>query len=283
MWFDNLNSDYTNVGNLLTTTKVLEAFTEIEPQSKCIERLRQWLLIQRQGEDWGNNANTTEVIYALLTSGDSWTEQHNPTTILLNDTILPITETDLLTGDISIPIKCSGDDKQTIKIFKQGNHPAWGATFASWIAPINEVKAASVPALSVSKSIYTINESENGSTLSSSNPKVGDKVRIAITITTDRDLDYIVVKDELAASMIQTEQLSNYKSRERLWYYYEPSATCTNMFISYLPKGTHILTYDCYCQEAGTFATGITDTQSEYAPLIVAHSAGNIITVTSKR
>ncbi len=65
-------------------------------------------------------------------------------------------------------------------------------------------------------------------------------------------------------------------------YYYEPRNSQTNLFISHLGKGVHTLTYDCYVQQQGEFALGIATAQSQYAPLIVAHSAGRILTVTEK-
>ena len=49
----------------------------------------------------------------------------------------------------------------------------------------------------------------------------------------------------------------------------------TNMFFNYLPKGTHIITYEAYVTNSGNFSNGIATIQCQYAPQIVAHTAGS--------
>ena len=53
VWFDNLRSGTFSPDNVLVTTaQALEAFAEIEPGSPMIDGMRQWLVIQRQAQDW---------------------------------------------------------------------------------------------------------------------------------------------------------------------------------------------------------------------------------------
>ena len=51
------------------------------------------------------------------------------------------------------------------------------------------------------------------------------------------------------------------------------------MFVRHLPKGTYQLTYEVSANNAGRFASGIATIQSQYAPQLMAHSAGSAITV----
>ena len=53
----------------------------------------------------------------------------------------------------------------------------------------------------------------------------------------------------------------------------------TRLFISYLPQGTYHISYDMTAAVAGEFISGIATLQSQYAPELTAHSAGNIIMV----
>lgn len=46
-----------------------------------------------------------------------------------------------------------------------------------------------------------------------------------------------------------------------------------------MPKGTYVVSYDLYVNNAGSFASGIATAASQYAPEITARSAGSVITV----
>ena len=55
----------------------------------------------------------------------------------------------------------------------------------------------------------------------------------------------------------------------------EVKDSATNLFFYSLPKGTHVITYDAYVTNPGKFNCGIATIQCQYAPQIVAHSAGS--------
>jgi hypothetical protein len=52
--------------------------------------------------------------------------------------------------------------------------------------------------------------------------------------------------------------------------------------VNNLPKGTYLLTYDMYVNNEGKFASGIATIQSQYAPQITAHSAGNLLNISAQ-
>ena len=109
--------------------------------------------------------------------------------------------------------------------------------------------------------------------------KTGDRIRVTLTIVCDRDMDYVAVTDGRSACLEPAEQLSGYTSSDGLWFYREVRNDATNLFIPFLPKGTHVISYDCFADREGTYSLGIATAQSQYAPMIVAHSAGALITV----
>ncbi|MDE6867283.1 MAG: hypothetical protein K2J23_07800, partial [Muribaculaceae bacterium] len=87
----------------------------------------------------------------------------------------------------------------------------------------------------------------------------------------------VVVNDNRSALLEPAEQVSDYTSTGGVWYYKEVRNEATNLFIPYLPKGTHIITYDCYVDRAGSYSLGIATAQSLYAPSITAHSSGELV------
>lgn len=278
MWFDNLSSISNGYGKLLTTSKVLEAYSEISPESPCIDKLREWLILEKQVQNWGDSSSTSEVIQSILTSGSKWTTPAFPPTIVIGDKQIEPDRFATLTGSITTMINTDGTDE--ITIHRSGNGPAWGGIISQFVAPIKDVENAASSELSIEKNIYVISTDGAGTTAFGSNLKVGDKVRVTLTLKCNRDMDYVAVIDARSCCLEPTEQLSEYTVSDGVWMYREVRNDATNLFIPFLSKGTHVISYDCYVDRAGDYSLGIATAQSQYYPAISAHSAGRLINVT---
>ena len=277
MWFDNLSSSFGGWNKLITTAQVLEAYSEIEPQSANIDKLRQWLLITKQVENWGDNRETAEVIHAILTSGSKWTAPSEPATILIGGKVVDVDRVSALTGSITVQVNAK--DKGDLTIKRSGCGPAWGGLISQYVAPIEKVKSASTSELSIEKALYAITNDADGTTAKAGDLRVGDKVRVTLTVVADRDLEYVAVMDARSACLEPAEQVSGYYASDGVWMYKEVRDNSTNLFIPFLPKGTHVISYECYVDRAGEYSLGIASAQSQYAPTIAAHTAGTLITV----
>ena len=109
--------------------------------------------------------------------------------------------------------------------------------------------------------------------------QVGNKVIIRIELRSDRDMEYLHLKDMRASAMEPTNVLSGYKWQDGLGYYEATKDASTNFFISYLNKGIYIFEYPVYITHAGTFSAGIATIQCMYAPEFTSHSEGFKINV----
>ena len=58
----------------------------------------------------------------------------------------------------------------------------------------------------------------------------------------------------------------------------ETRDSATNIFFNRLMKGTRVITYDVFVNNAGTCSSGIATLQCQYAPQQVAHTAGTTVT-----
>lgn len=280
MWYDNLSSSYYGAGKLLTTARVLQAFVDTEPDHEAVDRLRQWLLIQRQAQDWDEGLFSVEVINAMLTSGSKWADKFELPQISIGNYVVPDDRIGLLTGNINISLTADVVSGETLTIKRDSPGPAWGGIVSQFIAPMESVKSASIPDLKIEKEYRIISpDSEGAKAERGTTFKLGDKVRVTMIITCDRDLDYVALTDERAACLEPEDQLSGYRRSDNIGFYREVRNSATNMYFSFLPKGTHIITYDCRVSEAGEFASGVATLQSQYAPLITAHSKGAILKV----
>lgn len=282
VWYDNMSSGFDGSWRIYATSSVLRAFSEIAPSdSQIINGLRQWLLTEREVEDWGSMRFTADAVQAILGSGADWTSASSPAEFSINGKPLS-TPAKGYTGEFKLTLNAEEASGATLAINRSGGTPSWGSVTAQYILPMDDVKAASVPDLKIEKRILVVNESADGTELVEASPSVGDKVRVMLTVTSSRDLDYVAITDERGAFMEPAQQLSSYTSADGLWFYRETCNSATNFFMSFLPKGTHVIYYDCYASQSGEFAVGIALAQSYYAPSVVAHSAGAEISVSAK-
>jgi len=137
--------------------------------------------------------------------------------------------------------------------------------------------------LSVEKELYVQRNTAAGPELEllseslSLNP--GDLVQVRVIIRTDRDMEYIHLKDMRASGFEPVNVLSGFRWKDGLGYYESTRDASTNFFISYLARGTYVFEYPLRVRHAGEFSNGITSIQSMYAPEFGAHSRGSRVEV----
>ncbi len=280
MWFDNLSSTFNGWNKLITTAQVLEAYSEIEPKNENVDKLRQWLLLTKQAENWGTDRETAEVIHAILSSGTRWTVASSPAQITLGGKPLSVDHIAALTGNLVVNLNSKSGEE--LRILRSSVGPAWGSIVSQYVAPILDVKSNGIPELSVEKNVYKVSTDGSETIAKSGIFKVGDKVRVTLTVRSDRDLEYVAIIDARSASLEPSEQLSGYSSSDGIWMYKEVRDDSTNLFIPFLPKGTHLISYECFIDRVGEYSLGIASAQSLYAPGIAAHSAGSEIIVKER-
>ena len=287
IWFDNLNSGWGGMSALQTTTLVLEAFSEIQPTNKIVDGLRQWLVLGRQYQDWGKNTYTVETVNAILTSGTDWNgdqalqPESSQTEFYIKGKKLNVPDPARLTGAFTLTLNPKEASGKTLSISRSGSSPAWGGVISQYEAPIMDVVPSDVPELSIRKSIVALVEGKNGELIPKEGITLekGMKVRVTLFINAGRDMDYVAVTDERSACLEPVDQLSGYTASDRVGFYREVRDAQTNLFFGWVPKGQHVISYDCTVSQEGTFSCGIATAQSQYSPTTVAHSAGSILQV----
>ena len=105
--------------------------------------------------------------------------------------------------------------------------------------------------------------------------KVGDRIKIRLTIEADRDYDFVQLVDKRAACLEPVQQLSGYH-----WsYYIAPKDHATNYYFDVMAKGTHIIETEYYVDREGTYQTGVCTVQCAYAPEYTARTKAMVIKV----
>ncbi|MDE6755358.1 MAG: hypothetical protein K2J82_12215 [Muribaculaceae bacterium] len=272
--FDNLASGINGWTRLSGNAAVLEAFAEVEPKSEAVDGLRQWLVLQKETEDWGRNSNTVEVVQAILSSGNNWLSDGGLPEIYIGGKLLSIDSIDNMTGVITLPLEAKQVSGKELRIVKESSAPVWGGVISQYVSPIAEVKSQRCENLKIEKQLFQINPSSAGDKVGNSELKTGDRVRVTLTLTCDKDMNYVAITDDRPACLEPDDQTSGYTVTDGMGVYREIRDTRTNFFIDFLPKGVNVITYDCHVDRKGEYANGIATIQSQYSPQQVAHSGG---------
>lgn len=280
MWWPSLGDNYG--GSLLqlgNTANALLAIHKIEPNSSDIDAIRQWLIIQKEAQNWGSSAMTSFIITAILNTSSKWLCEASDISISINDTPLSVNYSDSYLGNFRADISDMNPSEATLTITKSEGTPAWGAIHSNSERTMSSVEAASCDAISIEKRIF---KSEGHEWASADSLKVGDRVKIQLVIHANRDMQYMAITDERAACFEPVEQLPQPIYSEGLCFYRENRDASTNIFVSNMPKGTYMLEYEMWVNNSGEFSSGIATIQSQYAPQLTAHSAGDTISVSAK-
>ena len=107
----------------------------------------------------------------------------------------------------------------------------------------------------------------------------GDKVRVSLVLSADRDMEFVYLKNQRAACFEPTEQLSGYKYKNGVGYYQQNQDAVTQFYFDFLPKGSFEITYDLWVDRSGTYHNGISTVQCLYAPQYAGQDPGEVIVV----
>lgn len=261
------------------TSAMLQAFAEVSPRQDEIDEMRQWLLLEKQTSDWGSSSMAIDAVYAILNTGSDWlhasTDSVPQFEIRVDGQCVDVSQSDRLLGYVRMSLPA---DAKRVEVTRTGEHPAWGSLYHQFAAPMTEVKAQGVDELSIQKHFVRVDADGKTTKLAEGDSlHIGDRIRTTLTIKATKDLEYVTLIDQRPAFLEPVDQKSHYTRTDRFYYYLETKDAATNAFITRLPEGTHILSYDCHVTAPGTFTSGIATVQSQYAPQFVAHSAGELI------
>jgi hypothetical protein len=246
--------------------------------------MKVWLLKQKQTNRWKTSTATAEAIYALLFTGqDLLLEDEIVTLKVGSKTISPQTDPDLTTeaGTGYYSTSWSGEEINAemgrIEATNPNRNISWGAAYWQYFEDLDKITASDTP-LDIEKQLFVEQYTDEGPVIrplaEGQALKTGDKVVIRLVIRTDRNMEYIHVKDMRSSSFEPTSALSGYQWSGGLGYYRNNRDVSTDFFIQYLQKGTHVLEYPLLVTQKGEFSNGIATIQSYYAPEFGAHSKG---------
>ncbi|NJC27298.1 alpha-2-macroglobulin family protein [Neolewinella antarctica] len=279
-----------------THCRILEAFQLGGGTTAELDDMRLWLLTNKRTNRWPTTKSTAAAAYALLNTGTDWVANDGRSinvawpradrALRLDDRLAEAQNSaEAATGAFSISITGDRVDQSlaTVEVKNSANNIVWGGTYWQYTELASKVAASNDGPLTLERQLFHRIATEDGIRLdpiTTDQPLApGDRVTVRLIVRSDRDLDYVHLKDRRAATFEPVDQLSGYRFTNGLGYYAAPGDLATNFFIDNLPKGTYTIEYDLFATFSGTFSNGLGRVQCMYAPEFGANSAGAMISV----
>jgi len=283
-WKSNTAGYYYYQAPVETQALMIETFSEIENDVETIDNLKIWLLKNKQTNQWKTTKATTEAVYALLFNGSDWLSITEMVTIKVGNQHINPSEIENVKVEAGTGyFKTSWNNKEiksemaTITINKKENGIAWGGLYWQYFEDLDKITSAESP-LKLNKKLFLKVNTDSGKELKLINEntqlKVGDLITVRIELRSDRDMEFIHLKDMRASGVEPINVLSTYKWQDNLGYYESTKDAATNFFFDRIPKGVYVFEYDVRVNNAGNFSNGISTIQSMYAPEFSSHSKG---------
>ncbi|MDR3061311.1 MAG: hypothetical protein LBU57_04250, partial [Dysgonamonadaceae bacterium] len=268
-------------------TFIMEAFEKTGASEQEMNAMKLWLLKQKQIQKWESTPATVNAVSVLLQTGSNWLGNDGQTAISLGKINVNPVSKEAGTGYIkqSYESQSISPDMGHVSLSKSSEGPAWGALYWQYFDDLDRITKSKI-GLNVEKLLFKEEISFSGKILvpiTVENPlKTGDKVVVRLTVRSDRDMEYVFLKDMRAACFEPVDQISGIRWKEQTVYYQSSKDASTHFYFYNLPKGTYVFEYPVYVTRAGEYSNGITTIQSMYAPEFVSNTEGIKVLVENK-
>lgn len=241
-----------------TQVSVIEALQMLKPNDKqTIEELQRWLLMSKRTQVWDTPVNTVDAVYAFMKGNESnWDKKAENAVLKLDGKQLPMPQDSTTLGYIKTE---KAGKASTLSIQKKSDYTSWGAVYAEFKQPLNEIASAE-SGIKVRRVIVPAESQGKGK----AQAKVGEKVKVTLIITADRDYDFVQIMDKRAACLEPVNQLSGYQWN--LGCYVSPRDNTTNFYFDRLSKGKHIVEMEYYVDRKGDYQGGTCTAKCAYSP-----------------
>lgn len=241
-----------------TQVSVIEAMQMLKPNDKqTIEELQRWLLMSKRTQVWDTPVNTVDAVYAFMKGNESnWSRKAENVVLKLDGKLLPMPQDSTTLGYV----KTEKTGKASwLSIDKKSDYTSWGAVYAEFKQPISEIGSME-SGIKVRRVIVPAESQGKGK----AQAKVGEKVKVTLLITADRDYDFVQITDKRAACLEPVNQKSGYQWG--IGCYVSPRDHATNFYFDRLSKGKHIVEMEYYVDRKGDYQSGTCTAECTYSP-----------------
>ncbi len=282
-WRENEISFSWHRAEIETQAMMIELFSEITNDEEAVEDCKVWLLKQKQTQAWKTTKSTADAVYSLILRGADLLASDKLVTVSLNGNEVKPEKVEAGTGYYQ-KIYAGGEVKPemgNIQLKKEDKGVAWGAVHWQYIEDMSKITPWENN-LKLKKTLFVKENTEKGPVITpvkDGKLKVGDLVVVRIELITDRDMEFVHMKDQRGSGMEPVNVISRYKWQDGLGYYEATKDAASHFYIDYLPKGTYVFEYELRVQLAGQYQTGMAEIMCMYAPEFNSHSESFMLDV----
>ena len=195
-----------------TQAMMIEAFDEVMDDQKAVEDCKVWLLKQKQTQDWKTTKATADAVYALLLRGSNVLASDELVEVSLGGKLIQPEKVEAGTGFYEQKF-VRGEIKPElgqISVKKVDQGVAWGSVHWQYLEDMSKVTAYEGTPLKLTKTLYTRQYTKKGPVLEpvQGPVKVGDELVVRIVLRSDRDMEFIHLKDHRGAGTEPVNVLS---------------------------------------------------------------------------
>ena len=226
-------------------------------KQQTIEEMQRWLLMSKRTQSWDTPVNTVDAVYAFMKGNESnWNRKAENAVLKLDGKLLPMPQDSTTLGYVKTE---KAGKASTLSINKKSDYTSWGAVYAEFKQPLSEIASAE-SGIKVRRVIVPAESQGRGK----AQAKVGEKVKVTLIITADRDYDFVKIVDKRAACLEPVNQLSGYQWGMEC--YVSPKDNTTNFYFDRLSKGKHFVEMEYYVDRKGDYQSGSCTAECTYSP-----------------
>lgn len=275
-WNENRTSWSWDRNAIETQASLIEFFKKAGADQKTLASMKLWLLNQKRGQYWESTKATAWACYALLIDAKPVAKLAQTERVFVGGREIAIPESGYVRQTFT------GSDIQPamgkVTISKEAEEPAFGSLSLVYTEEIDKV-TSNTGGMQLQKQLYVVKGGQEMPLTADMKLNTGDLIRVHLQLSSDRQLDFVHVKDLRASGTENVDVISANHSSGVLYFYQVNRDASTEFFIDHLPKGKHTLTYDMRVSAKGVQSTGYAMVECLYAPEFRANTAAPLIRV----
>ena len=284
-WRDNKAGWFYYERPIETQALIIETFREVLPgETASVGKMQQWLLKQKQTTSWNTDIATLRAIQALKGEQKA-TDKPTAARIAVSGGSLRDTLATPQEGAGYLRHTYRGDslaalNDRSIKatIQQEHNSIAWGALYYQYTEEMSKV-TASETGITLRYELLRVNTDGSTTPAKEVQLKVGDRLRIRLSVSCDRNLEYVEMKSFRAACLEPVSTKSGWRWNSGLRYYVAVNNSHDALYADRLDKGKYVIESDYYVTNPGSYTLAPAVLQCLYAPEFRATSEGGKIVV----
>lgn len=279
-YFDTYKSEYSYMNYRIPShVAAMEAVMRLSgDKTEVLDDMRLWLLKQKQVQVWSTPIESADAVYAFLISEGGNIDNTSVMTANIgtegfstSDDVIGFAGKDYTGSEFKYAVK--GEKK--ISFTRRGEGTGWISVFTNYREDIDKIGSYQGSGLSISRKYLLDGKEIDSRTVL----EKGNRLTVCLTVKSDRDMDFVCIKDSKAACMEPAEHMSAYQYTAGLSYYRVTRDTSTEFFIDKMRKGTYTIKYDVYVTREGVYTSGTSTIISVYAPQFMSYFKGAEIQV----